>query len=161
MTWQGWQDKGGMTRTYSQMHPTDQYSEHSSIIWLVWLNGWVSVYGLSSSGFKSGCNHLSFRFCTCFEQGVPSHSAKLRPKDVLRTSPKDVPWMSPYGPLCNAKGSHLATSWGRPLPTSFGCWNMTFWARPNITSWGRPHNVLYVTPRHVPCRRLEDGSCRR
>ena len=28
-----------MTRTYSQMHRTDKYSEHSSIIWPLWLNG--------------------------------------------------------------------------------------------------------------------------
>ena len=28
-----------MTRTYSQMHHTDKYSQHSSIIWPVWLNG--------------------------------------------------------------------------------------------------------------------------
>ena len=28
-----------MTRTYSQMHRTDKYSQHSSIIWPVWLNG--------------------------------------------------------------------------------------------------------------------------
>ena len=28
-----------MIRTYSQMHRTDKYSEHSSIIWPVWLNG--------------------------------------------------------------------------------------------------------------------------
>ena len=27
-----------MTRTYSQMHRTDKYSEHSSIIWPVWLS---------------------------------------------------------------------------------------------------------------------------
>ena len=26
-------------RTYSQMHRTDKYSQHSSIIWPVWLNG--------------------------------------------------------------------------------------------------------------------------
>ena len=32
-----------MTRTYSQMHRTDKYSEHSSIIWPVWPNGWVFV----------------------------------------------------------------------------------------------------------------------
>ena len=33
--------KGGcdMIRTYSQMHRTDKYSQHSSIIWPVWLNG--------------------------------------------------------------------------------------------------------------------------
>ena len=28
-----------MTRTYSQMHRTDKYSEHSSIVWPVWPNG--------------------------------------------------------------------------------------------------------------------------
>ena len=28
-----------MIRTYSQMHRTDKYSEHSSIIWPVWPNG--------------------------------------------------------------------------------------------------------------------------
>ena len=28
-----------MTRTYSQMHRTDKYPEHSSIIWPVWPNG--------------------------------------------------------------------------------------------------------------------------
>ena len=30
-------------RTYSQMHRTYKYSQHSSIIWPVWLNDWVSV----------------------------------------------------------------------------------------------------------------------
>ena len=44
-----------MTRTYSQMHPTDKYSGHSSITWPVWLNGWVSVYELSGSGSESSC----------------------------------------------------------------------------------------------------------
>ena len=28
-----------MIRTYSQMHRTDKYSQHSSIVWPVWLNG--------------------------------------------------------------------------------------------------------------------------
>ena len=28
-----------MIKTYSQMHRTDKYSQHSSIIWLAWLNG--------------------------------------------------------------------------------------------------------------------------
>ena len=28
-----------MIRTYSQMHHTDKYSRHSSIIWQVWLKG--------------------------------------------------------------------------------------------------------------------------
>ena len=28
-----------MIKTYSQMHRTDKYSQHSSIIWPAWLNG--------------------------------------------------------------------------------------------------------------------------
>ena len=143
------------------MHRTGKYSEHSSIIWLVWLNGWVFVYELSSFRFKSSCSHLSFRFRAFFEVGVLSHSAKLRPKDVLRTSPKGILWKSPYGSLCNAKGRPLSTSWGHPLLTSFGRWNMTSWGRPSIMSWGRLHNVPYVTSRDGSCRHLEDASRRR
>ena len=41
-----------MIITYSQMHRTDKYSQHSSIIWPVWLNGWVFVYELSGCGFE-------------------------------------------------------------------------------------------------------------
>ena len=40
-----------MIRTYSQMHRRDKYSQHSSIIWLIWLNGWVFVYELSGCWF--------------------------------------------------------------------------------------------------------------
>ena len=46
-----------MIRTYSQMHRTDKYSQHSSIIWPVWPNGWVFVYELSGCGFESNCSH--------------------------------------------------------------------------------------------------------
>ena len=67
-----------MIRTYSQMHDTDEYSKHSSIICSVWLNGWVFVYELSGCGFESSCSHLNFRFSTCFKQGVPSHSGNYR-----------------------------------------------------------------------------------
>ena len=28
-----------MIRTYNQMQQTDKYSQHSSIIWSVWING--------------------------------------------------------------------------------------------------------------------------
>ena len=38
-------------QAYSQMHHTDEYSQHSSIIWPVWLNGWVFVHELSGCGF--------------------------------------------------------------------------------------------------------------
>ena len=38
---------------YSQMHHTGKYSKHSSIIWPVWLNGWIFTYELCGCGFKS------------------------------------------------------------------------------------------------------------
>ena len=66
-----------MIITYSQMHRTDKHSQRRSIIWPVWLNGWVFVYKLSGCGFESRCYHLNFRYGTCFEQGVPWHSGKL------------------------------------------------------------------------------------
>ena len=67
-----------MTRTYSQKHRRDKYSEHSSIIWPVWPNGWVFIEELSGSGFESSCSHFTFRFRACFEQGVPWHSGNYR-----------------------------------------------------------------------------------
>ena len=67
-----------MIRTYSQMHRIDKYSQHSSIIWPVWLNGWVFVHELSGCEFESCCSHLNFGFRTCFDQGVPSHSGNYR-----------------------------------------------------------------------------------
>ena len=39
-----WKLVRDMIITYSQMHSTDKYSEHSSIIRPVWLNDWVFVY---------------------------------------------------------------------------------------------------------------------
>ena len=39
-----------MIRTHSQMHRADKYLQHSSIIWPVWLNGWLFTYELSGSG---------------------------------------------------------------------------------------------------------------
>ena len=45
-------------RRYCQMHLTDKYSQHSSIIWPFWLNGWVFVYELSGCGFESHCSHI-------------------------------------------------------------------------------------------------------
>ena len=58
------------------MTRTDKYSQHSSVIWSVWLNGGVFVYELSSCGFEPSCSHLNFKFHTCFEQGVPQHLGK-------------------------------------------------------------------------------------
>ena len=38
-----------MIITYTQMYRTDKYLQYSSIIWLVWLNGWMFIYKLSDS----------------------------------------------------------------------------------------------------------------
>ena len=38
------------------MQHTDKYSQHSSIIWPVWLNGSVLVYKLSGCGLQSRCH---------------------------------------------------------------------------------------------------------
>ena len=59
-----------MTRTYSHIYRADKYSEHSSIICPVLLNGVVFVYELNGSEFESSCSHLIFRFSPCFEQEV-------------------------------------------------------------------------------------------
>ena len=44
------------------MHRTDKYWQYSSAIWPVWLNGWVSVYELSSCGFEFCCCHLKVKY---------------------------------------------------------------------------------------------------
>ena len=62
---------------YSQMHGTDKYSQHSSIIGLVALMCWVFVYELSGRGIESRCCHLNFIYGACLEQGVPWYSRKL------------------------------------------------------------------------------------
>ena len=67
-----------MTRTYTQMHRTDKYSQLSSIIQSVWPNGWMFVYEVSGCGFEPCCSHLNFRYCPCLEQEVHWHSAKYR-----------------------------------------------------------------------------------
>ena len=46
-----------MITTLSQMHHSGKYSQHSLIIWLVWLNGWVFVYVLSGCGSEPRCSH--------------------------------------------------------------------------------------------------------
>ena len=42
--------------------------QHSSIIWPVWLNGWVFVYKLSGCEFKSHCSHLIIITVSCFSK---------------------------------------------------------------------------------------------
>ena len=53
-----------MIITYSQIYRIDKYCQHSSIIWSVWLNGWVFVYKLSGYGFESRCFHYMFKHLT-------------------------------------------------------------------------------------------------
>ena len=59
-----------MIRTYSEIHRTDKYSQHRSIIWL---NGLALVYELSGCGFESSSSHLNLIFYACFQQGLPCH----------------------------------------------------------------------------------------
>ena len=59
------------------MHRTDKYSQNSSIIWLVWLNGQVFGYQLSGYGLESRFCYLNVKYNTCLEQGVLCHSGKL------------------------------------------------------------------------------------
>ena len=47
-------------------------------IWPFWLNCWLFLYELSGCGSESCCSHFNFRYCVCFEQGVPSHSRNYR-----------------------------------------------------------------------------------
>ena len=55
-----------MIKKYSQMHCAGKYSQHSSIIWPVLLNGWMFVYELSGSGFKFRCSYFNFRYDASF-----------------------------------------------------------------------------------------------
>ena len=52
------------------MRDTDKHSQHSSIIWLIWLNGLVFIYELSGCGFESCCSHLNFRYGACLRQTI-------------------------------------------------------------------------------------------
>ena len=66
-----------MIRTDSQMHRSDKYSQHSSIVWSVWANGWVFVYELTGCRFEFRCSDLNFRCRACLDQRVPWHLGKL------------------------------------------------------------------------------------
>ena len=67
-----------MIRTYNQMHRKDMYSQQNSIIWSVWLYGWVFLYEPSGCGFESSCSSLNFRFTACIEEVVPWYSGIYR-----------------------------------------------------------------------------------
>ena len=48
-----------MIRIYSEMHGTDKCLKHSSVVWPVWLDGWVFVYQLCGSGSSTVAVTLS------------------------------------------------------------------------------------------------------
>ena len=67
-----------MLRTYSQKQRRYKYSQHSSIIWPIWLNNSVFLYKLSGCWFRSSCSHSDVKFCASFEQEVSWHSGNYR-----------------------------------------------------------------------------------
>ena len=103
----------------SYMHRTDKYSQHRSIIWLVWLEGWVFIYKLSGCGFESCCCHLNFTYGTCFHQGVPWHSGftlKLV-GDMIITILSNAP----YRYILTKQLNHLANFLGLRGSPIFSC----------------------------------------
>ena len=52
-----------MSRTRSRVN-----LQHSSIIWPVWLNGWVFIYELSGCGLDCSCSHLLLHAPLSFKQ---------------------------------------------------------------------------------------------
>ena len=88
-----------MTRTYSEMHSTERYSQDSRMIWPVRPIGWLFVYEESGSESKSRCSHLTSRFCGCFEQGVLWHSGNYRVwihSETRTWLDKNIQWSAPY-----------------------------------------------------------------
>ena len=81
-----------MVRIYSQMHLTDKYSQHTSIIRPVLLNFWLFVYEVSGSAFEFRWSGLNFRFRACLKQRVLGIQRTIacrfilnRVRDVIRT----------------------------------------------------------------------------
>ena len=64
----------GRTKTYSQVPCKDKYSNLSSIICLLWSNGWMFVEKVTGCQFETNCSYLNFRLPFCFEQRDAQHS---------------------------------------------------------------------------------------
>ena len=47
---------------------SETHTWHDKNIWPVWRHGWVFVLELSGCGFESHCNHLNFKYRSCFRQ---------------------------------------------------------------------------------------------
>ena len=68
-----------MIRTYSQIHRTYTYSQHSSIIKELWPSSWV--VRLSTNWLWVWVllqSLLNFRYHACFEKGVPQATIECR-----------------------------------------------------------------------------------
>ena len=123
-----------MKGRYIQMDRTDKYSQHSSIIWPVGINGWVFVYELSGCGFESRCTHLNFRFRACFEEGVPWHSGNYGVWIHSETRPwhdKNRQSNAPYRSVLTTQHYQLA-SWDKWL--SVPLWPKWLWVRVPLQS---------------------------
>ena len=70
--------------TYDQMHRTDKYAEHSSIIWTIWINAWVFVYESSGCGFEFRCSHLSLAHAPVLSKEFLDIQASLECRFILK-----------------------------------------------------------------------------
>ena len=101
-----------MKITYNQMHRTDRCSQHSSVIWPVWLNGLVFVFEISGCGFKSRCRNLNFECCTCFKQRVPWHPGNYRlwiQSETHTWHDNNIQSNAPYRYVLTKQLNHLAS----------------------------------------------------
>ena len=109
------------------MHCTEKYSQLNSIIWPVWLNGWVFVYELSSCGFEYRRSHLNFRYRAYFEQGVPWYLGNCRVwihSETRTWHDKNVHSNAPYRQLLTTHPNHLVSlaKW-----LNVGLWSKWLW----------------------------------
>ena len=115
-----------MIATYTQMLRTDKYPQNSSIIWPVWLNGWVLVYKLSVCRFQSRCRHLNFRHRACFKQKVIWYSGNYNVWNHSETRTrhgKNIQLNAPY--MFSQHGSAIWTVWLNGWVFVYeisGCW---------------------------------------
>ena len=72
-----WHDKSTQLN-----HHKGTYSHHSSIIWPVWIKGWVYVYQLSGCVFESFCSQILF-CCIKMPLSQPSMITYLNEKSVF------------------------------------------------------------------------------
>ena len=72
------------------MHHTDKYSQHSLIIWPVWLNDWTFLCKLSGCGFESRRSHLVYHIVRsiAWKKSAPKiqSSVKESASEVLKES---------------------------------------------------------------------------